>query len=85
MSSLTNFLKLFKWDTKTDGSQKFNIDKCINGNWDKLDTYLENLEIGGRNLLKSSNSFFLTGSDQPSNTNRFTDEGKVVVTETRCQ
>lgn len=38
MSSSTNFLKLFKWDTKTDGSEKFDIDKCMNGNWDKLET-----------------------------------------------
>lgn len=54
MSSVTNFLKLFKWDTKIDGSQKFNIDKSLNENWDKLDTYLKNLEIGGRNLLLDS-------------------------------
>lgn len=67
MSSLTNFLKLFKWDTKTDGSEKFNIDKALNGNWDKVDTYLENMEIGGRNYLLDSkksvvNSSYLTAS-----------------------
>lgn len=37
MSSLTDFLKLFKWDTKTDGSQKFNIDKALNENIDKIE------------------------------------------------
>lgn len=44
MSSLTNFLKLFKWDTKTDGSQKFDIDKALNGNWDKTDEAIENAQ-----------------------------------------
>lgn len=37
MSSLTNFLKLFKWDTKTDGSEKFDIDKALNENIDKIE------------------------------------------------
>lgn len=43
MSSLTNFLKLFKWDTKTDGSQKFNIDKALNENWDKIEENASNV------------------------------------------
>lgn len=37
MSSLTSFLKLFKWDPKVDGSQKFNIPKALNENVDKIE------------------------------------------------
>ena len=37
MSTLTKYLKLFKWNTKTDGSEKFDIDKSMNDNWDKID------------------------------------------------
>lgn len=37
MSLFTNFLNLFKWDTQTDGEEEFDIDKALNGNWDKID------------------------------------------------
>lgn len=53
MSSLTNFLKLFKWDTKTDGSQKFNIDKALNENIDKIEAN-----------AKSVNDILATKSDK---------------------
>ena len=40
MSLLTDFLKLFKWDTtsETDLDEEFDIDTSMNGNWDILDT-----------------------------------------------
>ena len=39
MSLLTNFLKLFKWDTtsETDLDEEFDIDAAMNENWDKID------------------------------------------------
>lgn len=40
---------------------------------------IDNLEIGGRNLLLKSNEFFLTSSDNPTYTKRSSDEGKITV------
>ena len=39
MSLLTDFLKLFKWDTtsETDLDEEFDIDAAMNENWDKID------------------------------------------------
>ena len=39
MSLLTDFLKLFKWDTtsETDLDEEFDVDKAMNENWDKID------------------------------------------------
>lgn len=41
MSKLTNFLKLFKWNTEDENDLKseFDIDKSMNDNWDKLDDF----------------------------------------------
>lgn len=41
MSQLTNFLKLFKWNTsdEADLEEEFNIDKSMNDNWDKIDKF----------------------------------------------
>ena len=46
MSLLTDFLKLFKWDTtsETDLDEEFDIDTSMNGNWDILDTKAKNHE-----------------------------------------
>jgi hypothetical protein len=38
MPSNTTNLGLYKIDTTTDGSNTFNIDTVLNGNWDKIDT-----------------------------------------------
>ena len=48
MSLLTNFLKLFKWNTSdsNDLEEEFNIDISMNNNWDKVDEFAE--EINGR-------------------------------------
>lgn len=45
MSLLTNFLELFKWDTSNseDKAQKYDIEKSLNENWDKIDTSIEEL------------------------------------------
>ena len=46
MSKLTEFLGLFKWDTtnETDKKSKFNIEKSMNENWDKLDANAEDVK-----------------------------------------
>lgn len=46
MAILTNFLKLFKWDltNETDLNSDFNIENSLNQNWDKIDSYLQNLQ-----------------------------------------
>lgn len=41
MSSFTNFLNLFKWNSIEDGEEEFDIDKALNDNWDKIDIKLE--------------------------------------------
>lgn len=41
MSSFTNFLNLFKWNSVEDGEEEFDIDKALNDNWDKIDAKLE--------------------------------------------
>ena len=46
MALLTNFLKLFKWNTEdeNDLEQQFDIDKAMNDNWDKLDEAIKGLD-----------------------------------------
>ena len=46
MALLTNFLKLFKWNTEdeSDLEQEFDIDTSMNDNWDKLDEAIEDLD-----------------------------------------
>ena len=46
MPILTDFLKLFKWntDSETDLEEEFDIDTSMNGNWDILDTKAKNHE-----------------------------------------
>ena len=41
MSQLTNFLKLFKWNTsdEADLEEEFDIDTSMNDNWDKIDKF----------------------------------------------
>ena len=63
MSLLTNFLKLFKWNTEdeNDLEQQFDIDKAMNDNWDKLDEAIKGLDtnkvekVEGKDL--STNDF----------------------------
>ncbi|MBY6799555.1 hypothetical protein FCV24_14270 [Clostridium botulinum] len=44
MSEETKHLKLFKYDKETDdfNTTTFNIKKCLNDNWDKIDLQSEN-------------------------------------------
>lgn len=39
MSSTTTELKLFKYNTATDGKEVFSIDTAMNANWDKIDAF----------------------------------------------
>lgn len=43
MSEETQTLHLFKYNTSTDGNQLFNINVSLNDNWDKIDTFAENV------------------------------------------
>lgn len=46
MSSYTKNINLFKHDVTTDAEKKFDINKALNENWDKIDEYIENVEKG---------------------------------------
>lgn len=55
MSKFTDFLKLFKWDTKSaaDLEEDYDIDTAVNPNWDKID---ENAIIVNERLNKLENN-----------------------------
>lgn len=44
MSTTTPNLGLFKYDTTADANSFFDLDVALNGNWDILDAYLENIQ-----------------------------------------
>ena len=46
MSLLTNFLKLFKWNTSdsSDLEEEFDIDTSMNDNWDNIDEFAEEID-----------------------------------------
>lgn len=52
MSSLSNFLKLFKWNTEEDGEEAFNIEKALNENWEKIDAKIKENSNNIDNLLQ---------------------------------
>lgn len=54
MSKLTNFLKLFEWDTSNneDLNSNFNIDKALNENFDKIDNFAANCKNNSANAIK---------------------------------
>lgn len=39
MSETTTNLDLFKYDTVIDAKEPFNINECMNDNWDKIDNF----------------------------------------------
>ena len=57
MSKETENLKLFKWDTtsETDLNNKFDIEKTLNENWEKLDINVGNIQEELENLRNISN------------------------------
>ncbi len=44
MSKYTTNLNLFEFES-TDGSSTFNIDTCLNDNWDKIDNAVSALQV----------------------------------------
>lgn len=44
MSSTTEKLSLFKYDTTADVKQPFNIDTCMNNNWEKIDQFAKDID-----------------------------------------
>lgn len=57
MATSTTNLKLYKYNTATDGTSVFSIENALNANWDKIDTFaatcanksLSNLDTTGEN------------------------------------
>lgn len=56
MSTLTENLGLFKYDTSTDGSMPFNINQALNNNWDIIDSAISNGSLSATCSL-SENGF----------------------------
>ena len=62
MSSYTTNLRLFKYNTATDGKQVFSIDDAMNDNWDKIDAFakaikdLSNLSSVGEKRFTNINN-----------------------------
>lgn len=44
MSTYTENLNLFKYDTSIDGKQVFSIDQAMNENWDKIDSQVTKID-----------------------------------------
>lgn len=61
MSSLSNFLKLFKWNTEEDGEEAFNIEKALNENWNKIDDKIKENSDNINNLLQLKEDGELNG------------------------
>lgn len=61
MSSLSNFLKLFKWNTEEDGEEAFNIEKALNENWNKIDDKIKENSANIDNLLQLKEDGELNG------------------------
>lgn len=59
MSSLTDYLKLFKWDLEEpeDLNSEFNIQQALNTNWDKIDLKVKEL---ANNSEKKHNHYKIT-------------------------
>ena len=63
MSTTTDKLALFKYDTSTDGAQTFNIQKALNDNWDRLDDAVKEILI---TLANKAPAGFGLGSEYTS-------------------
>lgn len=55
MSVVTKILKLFKYNSATDGSLTFNIDMALNDNWDKIDAAVEQLQTAPGDAVAAHN------------------------------
>lgn len=66
MSKETDYLKLFKYDKETDdfNTTTFNIQQCLNNNWDKIDVSVKNnaTDIGDKSALETMNKTNLVGA-----------------------
>lgn len=61
MSEYTPNLNLFKYDPINDSKEPFDIEKCLNENWDKLD---QKVGLGGFNLFDTKiTDHILQGND----------------------
>ena len=68
MSTTTEVLNLFKYDTETDKKEKFNINQSLNNNWDKIDNFAK--EVGKGSGLKIGDIGFAPYVDETTNERR---------------
>lgn len=81
MSIFTKWFELFKYQPVEDEAQTFNVDVALNGNWDKVDAALHDLDTGKEALVKNAvakanpadaDSVVLVDSADSSKTKRLT-------------
>ena len=70
MSTATEKLELFKYDVEGDKKSTFNITKCLNENWDKIDEFAKSisnnkLDLDATNLNTAGESY-VAGLSFPS-------------------
>lgn len=62
MTTTTNNLKLFKYDTTNDVNAAFNLNLALNNNWDKIDVAMEGKQatlVSGTNIKTINNTSIL--------------------------
>ena len=61
MSSLTDYLELFMYNTNTDGKEVFSIDQAMNANWNKLDSTYHQITIDIARLKNPTTKQYILG------------------------
>ena len=78
MSTTTEVLNLFKYDTKADKKKKFNINQSLNNNWDKIDNFAKKVEFKSNSFVPGT-VYQVTGKiDESENLFRYAN-GQVVI------
>nr|DAF63899.1 MAG TPA: hypothetical protein [Siphoviridae sp. ctgn638] len=78
MSTTTEVLNLFKYDTKADKKKKFNINQSLNKNWDKIDNFAKKVEFKSNSFVPGT-IYQVTGKiDESENLFRYAN-GQVVI------
>lgn len=65
MSSLTNKLKFFKYDTVVDKNSTFNIDNALNNNWDNLENSINVLKYNAESTYAINDIVSAVLSNRP--------------------
>ena len=78
MSTTTEMLNLFKYDTKADKKKKFNINQGLNKNWDKIDNFAKKVEFKSNSFVPGT-IYQVTGKiDESENLFRYAN-GQIVI------